>query len=159
MISTALGVLTAADAATGGKFSKAAKKNAGKFIGKYGKKITDFVLPEGAKKKLNNWIDKGTGFVEKVLGDDSEITRNLKNFRDEMKGENTEWRRYDDKDEKSDKKELALMDMEATGPYIRNLYGTNYKRYIPRHKLIYKTRGGPLKRIEVQRHSKFSTRI
>lgn len=91
------------------------------------------------------------------MGDDSEITRNLKNFSSEMKGKETEWRRYDDQDEKDDKKEMGLNFPDETGPYIRNLGGTNYQRYVPRHHRFYKQprRGHTLKRPEVTRHSKF----
>lgn len=156
-MTTVLGVLTAANALSGGRIFKAAKKNVGKFVGKIGKKGADLLLSENSKKKLNKWIEDKTGVVEKVMGDDSEITRNLKNFSSEMKGKETEWRRYDDQDEKDDKKETGLNFPDETGPYIRNLGGTNYQRYVPRHHRFYRQskRWQTLKRPEVQRHSKF----
>ena len=156
-MTTVLGVLTAANALSGGRLFNAAKKNVGKFVGKIGKKGIDKLLSENSKKKLNKWIEDKTGVVEKVMGDDSEITRNLKNFSSEMKGKETEWRRYDDQDEKDDKKETGLNFPDETGPYIRNLGGTNYQRYVPRHHRFYRQsrRWQTLKRPEVQRHSKF----
>lgn len=156
MATAIIGALTAANALSGGRIFKAAKKNVGKFIGKLGKKGADILLSENSRKKLNKWIEDKADVVEKVIGDDSEITRNLKNFSKEMKGENTEWRRYDDQDDSDQRKEVSMYDPESTSPYIRNLGGTNYKRYVPRLKGPHKLPGG-LKRLEIQPHSKFNT--
>ena len=156
-MNTALSMFQAANALSGGRLSGAAKKNVGKFIGKYGKKGMDLLLSENSKNKLNKWIEDKTKVVEKIMGEDSEITRNMKNFSSEMQGKETEWRRYDDQDEKDDKKETGLNFPDETGPYIRNLGGTNYQRYVPRHHRFYRQsrRWQTLKRPEVQRHSKF----
>ena len=150
MISSALGALSAVNTLTGGRLGKFVGKNVGKFVGKVGKWGADKLLPQKIKDKLNGLTERGASIAEKVMGEDSELAKNMKNFSKEMKGENVDLRSWNDGDSKSSLV-TNIQDNNGTDivPYTKNLGGTNYKRYIP-------TKRFPIgKRIDLNRLNKF----
>ena len=130
MISSAIGTLALANTLSGGRLSGFAKKNIGKFAGKVGKWGMDKLASNNVKNKINGWIEKGSDYVGKALGEDSEISKNLKNFSKEMKGEHTELRAWNDGESKTNNV-VVSEESNETAPYSKNLGGTNYKRYVP----------------------------
>ena len=150
MISSALGAWTLANTLSGGRLNGFVKKNVGKFAGKIGKWGLDKLGSQKIKDKLNGLTERGSSLAEKALGEDSEISKNLKNFSKELKGEHTELRSWNDGESKSTGN---TNNHDNTGidivPYAKNLGGTNYQRYIPSKRF-------PVgKRVDLNRISKF----
>lgn len=133
MLSSALGAWTLANSLSGGRLNGFVKKNVGKFAGKLGKWGIDKIAGEKTKQKINELTERGANYVEKALGEDSEVSKNLKNFSKELKGEHVELRPWNDGEQKDENNLMGLMNPESFGPYSKNLGGTNYKRYVPRH--------------------------
>lgn len=172
MISTALGAFSALNGLSGGRLGKFVTKNVGKFVGKIGKWGADKILPPTMKEKLNGLTERGAEIAEKVMGEESEVTKNMKNFSKEFKGEHVDLRSWNEGESKSSG---AINIQDSTGsdmvPYTKNLGGTNYKRYVPyrqygpysqygpyrRYWYRYRYRyPGRVKRVELNRLSKFS---
>lgn len=133
MLSSALGALTLANSLSGGRLKGFVKKNVGKFAGKLGKWGIDKIAGEKTKKKIKELTERGANYVEQAMGEDSELSKNLKNFSKELKGEHVELRPWNDGEQKDENNILGLIEPQSFGPYSKNLGGTNYKRYFPKH--------------------------
>ena len=117
-------------------------KNAGKLIGggvNLAIKHFDKDNKKGWRDKANNVLNKVTDFSNDILGEDSNITKQLQNASNAVSGKDIKWNPINDKQD-TIKNELMLASPSPIGYYNRNLGGTNFKRRIKRKRLKRKIR-------------------
>ena len=124
---------------TVGKFINKGLPTVGKFL----KKNAGNLIAVGTNTALNHfgksdWNDKtkktfsvGADIAKAMLGEDSNITKQIQNMSDVAKGEAIKWNPVNIKDDLN-KAALMLSLQPPTGYYNRNLGGTNFKRRIKR---------------------------
>ena len=112
-------------------------------VGKFLNKNVGNLLGIGANMALNkfgnsDWSDKtkktfkvSADIANAMLGEDSNITKQIQNMSDVAKGEAIKWNPVNIKDDLN-KAALMLSLQPPTGYYNRNLGGTNFKRRIKR---------------------------
>ena len=119
-------------------------KNAGKLIGGVLNKGIDYFDKDnkkGWRDKANKVLNSASDFSNAILGEDSNITKQLQNASNAVSGKDIKWNPINDKQDTS-KNELMLASPAPTGYYYnRNLGGTNFKRRIKRKRLKRKLRG------------------
>ena len=117
-------------------------KNAGKLIGggvNLAIKHFDKDNKKGWRDKANKVLNSATNFSNDILGEDSNITKQLQNASNAVSGKDIKWNPINDKQDTS-KNELMLASPSPIGYYNRNLGGTNFKRRIKRKRLKRKIR-------------------
>ena len=124
---------------TVGKFINKGLSTAGKFLNKNAGNLIGI----GSNLLLNkfgnsDWSDKtkktfkvSADIANAMLGEDSNITKQIQNMSDVAKGEAIKWNPVNIKDDLN-KAALMLSLQPSTGYYNRNLGGTNFKRRIKR---------------------------
>ena len=118
-------------------------KNAGKLIGggvNLAIKHFDKDNKKGWRDKANKVLNSASDFSNAILGEDSNITKQLQNASNAVSGKDIKWNPINDKQDTS-KNESMLALPSSTGYYYnRNLGGTNFKRRIKRKRLKRKIR-------------------
>ena len=119
-------------------------KNAGKLIGggvNLAIKHFDKDNKKGWRDKANKVLNSASDFSNAILGEDSNITKQLQNASNAVSGKDIKWNPINDKQD-TIKNESMLALPSSTGYYYnRNLGGTNFKRRIKRKRLKRKLRG------------------
>ena len=118
-------------------------KNAGKLIGggvNLAIKHFDKDNKKGWRDKANKVLNSASDFSNAILGEDSNITKQLQNASNAVSGKDIKWNPINDKQD-TIKNESMLALPSSTGYYYnRNLGGTNFKRRIKRKRLKRKIR-------------------
>ncbi len=119
---------------TNGQLSNGIAKNVGNM---YGKVTRWFARDPKRQELIGDKVKKIGQISENVFGKGSLITSNIKDAGNVIKGEPLEIRKWD-YDPKTDIKDNnannALLPHDLSfyrQPYLKNLYGTKYKRYTP----------------------------
>ena len=125
------------------RIGKFLMKNTGKLIGG-GVNLAinhfDKDNKKGWRDKANKVLNSVTDISNVLLGEDSNITKQLQNASNAISGKDVKWNPIDDKQD-TIKNELMLASPSPIGYYNRNLGGTNFKRRIKRKRLKRKLRG------------------
>ena len=94
------------------------------------------------KDKTKKTLEVGADISKAMLGEDSNIAKQIQNMSDVVKGEKIKWNPISNIGNDINKNALMLtLPLAPTGYYNRNLGGTNFKRRIKRKRLKRKLRG------------------
>jgi hypothetical protein len=121
------------DLLSGRKFSKFAVKNIGKYGGEALNWAVDKIGKPEWKQKVSNIAKKAAEVAKDGIGSDSEITKGLENASKVLKGEHVATRRFDDGETQN---ALVPFEQPKMQSYLKNLGGSNFKRYTPKFKRI-----------------------
>ena len=125
----------------GSAFWNFLKNNAGN-IGAIGLNAgLDYVGKSDWKDKTKKPLEVSADIAKAMLGEDSNIAKQIQNMSDVAKGEKIKWNPVSNNGNDINKNALMLALQPPIGYYNRNLGGTNFKRRIKRKRLKRKLRG------------------
>ena len=102
----------------------------------------DYVGKSDWKDKTKKPLEVSADIAKAMLGEDSNIAKQIQNMSDVAKGEKIKWNPVSNIGNDINKNALMLaLPLAPTGYYNRNLGGTNFKRRIKRKRLKRKLRG------------------
>ena len=101
----------------------------------------DYVGKSDWKDKTKKPLEVSADIAKAMLGEDSNIAKQIQNMSDVAKGENIKWNPVNNIGNDINKNALMLALQPPIGYYNRNLGGTNFKRRIKRKRLKRKIRG------------------
>ena len=101
----------------------------------------DYVGKSDWKDKTKKPLEVSADIAKAMLGEDSNIAKQIQNMSDVAKGEKIKWNPVNNIGNDLNKNALMLALQPPIGYYNRNLGGTNFKRRIKRKRLKRKLRG------------------
>lgn len=131
---------------SGGKLNKFILKNSGKLLGGAVNKFSNYFHKPQWSDKVSNVVNNAAKMATESLGSDNELAKNLNNASTAAKGGSVSWANLND-DKPSTSTAMALAIPGVLQPYVRNVGGSNFKRYVRHKRPKFAKKKKPFKRI------------